>query len=332
MRKGRFIAGVVLLLIGIGLVGLSLAVNASTSSQTVPAGSAWVITPTSSSAVTADISWTANNASTQTYLVTGTAVCSDPTGVVASGSGASGSFSATLSPGGHYSLYACSGASYETAQFSMTISGGISLGEIIGAVLLVLGGLLVFLGIRRGKDDEGARGPDRRRSRAGSAAGPVPGATGLAMQEETRPILGPLLGILGGGIPLYWSARELWVLWKAGPKSKLVQLLVGKSVKVTPGLIAELRGWFGVLTIVEVVVVAAALLLVFFPRMHYLLAVLILAGSALGFGLMYDMPYAIGRTVLYAGLIVCPFLAILGGISGIVFRSDLEFSRAYGLD
>ena len=47
---------------------------------------------------------------------------------------------------------------------------------------------------------------------------------------------------------------------------------------------------------------------------------------------MYEFPYAIGRTVLFAGLIICPFLAILGGISGVVFRSDLEFSRAYGLD
>jgi hypothetical protein len=152
------------------------------------------------------------------------------------------------------------------------------------------------------------------------------------MKEETRPIVGPALGIFGGGIPLYWSARELWVVWRTSPKSKLVQLLVGKTVKVTPGLIAELRNWFAALTIVELIVVAAAFLLIFFPRSHYLLGLLVVAGAAVGFGLMYDFPYTIGRTVLYAGLIVCPFLAILGGISGLVFRSDLEFSRAYGLD
>jgi hypothetical protein len=152
------------------------------------------------------------------------------------------------------------------------------------------------------------------------------------MAEETRPILGPVLGMLGAGLPLYWASRELWVVWKAHTKSKLVGLLVGPHVKVTPGLIVELRRWFAAVTVVEAAVLAAAVLLMFFPRRHYLLAVVMLLGSAIGFWLMYDIPHAVGRTELYSGLIVFPFLAILGGISGLAFRSDLEFARAYGLD
>ncbi len=144
--------------------------------------------------------------------------------------------------------------------------------------------------------------------------------------------MGPILGIFGGAIPLYWASRELWVVWRATPKSKLIKLLLGSHVKATPGIIAQLRIWFGLVTIVELLVVVASLLLIFFPRRHYAISSGLLAATAVGFGLMYEMPYKIGTTILFDGLIVCPFLAFLAGISGLVFRSDIEFARAYGLD
>ena len=152
------------------------------------------------------------------------------------------------------------------------------------------------------------------------------------MREETRPIIGPVLGMFGGAIPLYWASRELWVVWRTSTKSKLVHLLVGSNTKVTTGVIAQLRSWFGALTLVETAVIALAVLLLLFPRRHFLIGIGLAGMSALGLALFYYFPYSIGTTELNSGLIICPVLGILAGITGLVFRSDLEFARSYGFD
>jgi len=152
------------------------------------------------------------------------------------------------------------------------------------------------------------------------------------MREETRPILAPVLGIFGGALPTYWAARELWVVWRTSTKSKLVSLMVPKHTKITVGLIAELRNWYAAVTFVEALVVLSALLLLFFPRRHVLLSVLLLLTNAIGLGLLYEFPYAIGRIELLAGLVVCPAAAFIAAIAGLMFRSDLEFARTYGFD
>ena len=152
------------------------------------------------------------------------------------------------------------------------------------------------------------------------------------MREETRPILGPVLGLVGGAIPTYWASRELWVVWKASTKSKLIRLLLGTHVKATVGIIHTLRSWFAAVVIVEALATLFALLLLFFPRRHFLWGGLIVVANAVGLALMDYFPYSIGRQELYSGLIVCPILGFLAGLSAFVFRSDLEFARAYGFD
>jgi hypothetical protein len=152
------------------------------------------------------------------------------------------------------------------------------------------------------------------------------------MREETRPILGPVLGIFAGAIPTYWASRELWVVWKTSTKSKLVHLLLGPHVKVTTGVIHTLRSWFAAVVIVEAFATLFPLLLLFFPRRHFLWGAMIILANAVGLALLDYFPYAIGTQELYSGLIVCPILGFLAGVSALVFRSDLEFARAYGFD
>ena len=152
------------------------------------------------------------------------------------------------------------------------------------------------------------------------------------MREETRPIVGPLLGIVGGALPAYWAAVEVWVLWRTTPKSKLVHLLVGSQTKVTGALISELRTWFAAVMVVEALVALSAFLLLLYPRRHFLLGVGLLSLSALGLALMGYFPLGLGRTELVAGMVLCPILGLVAGISALLFRSDLEFARAYGFD
>jgi uncharacterized membrane protein len=154
-RKGRGlrIGGIVLIILGIILVGLSVAVQESPTSVAIPAGSADVLSPPSTSLGSASfsVSWTGAAGGTEVYLVTGTPSCSGtPGGLVASGSGSSGSFTATLQSGTSYELYGCDGGSPEGLSVSWTATG-LSLLLIIGIVVAVLGVLLLVLGTRIGK-------------------------------------------------------------------------------------------------------------------------------------------------------------------------------------
>jgi hypothetical protein len=152
------------------------------------------------------------------------------------------------------------------------------------------------------------------------------------MKEESRPIAGTLLGIVAGAVPLYWAFRELWGVWGASTTSSLVGSLVGSRTQVTTGVLSELKNWFAALTIVELLAVVFAVLLFLFPRRHLLWGGLMLVWAAVGLGLLYSFPFRIGMTELLTGLIIFPVLGFLGGVAGLLFRSDFEFARSYGLD
>jgi len=152
------------------------------------------------------------------------------------------------------------------------------------------------------------------------------------MREETRPILSSVLGWIAGAGPVYWATVAVLSLWHATPSSGFVQGLVGPQTTVTGALIGELRTWFVAVLVIEALVILSALLLLFFPRRHIILGVLLLGLSAIGLGLMDYFPFGIGRTELLDGMAFCPVVGILAGITGLVFRSDLEFARAYGFD
>lgn len=152
------------------------------------------------------------------------------------------------------------------------------------------------------------------------------------MREESRPVLGPVIGIIAGAVPAYWAAVELWVVWRTSVHSKLVALLVAGHTGVTAGVISNLRQWFAAVLAFEALIVLCSILVILFPRRHLLLGLSQLLSCAIGFVLLYDFPYTIGKTELLDGLIIFPVLGFIAGISGVVFRSDLEFARAYGFD
>jgi hypothetical protein len=152
LRRGRFLVGIVLLVIGLLLLAAGLLVPGGTTTVTTPAGSALVLTPSTLNSVSASISWSGGNATSHVYLVTGQVTCSSPSRVVAQATGATGSLSASLSSGVSYDLYACSGSSYQAMTFSYHLSGGISLLDVLAIVLLGVGVLLVVLAFRRPKE------------------------------------------------------------------------------------------------------------------------------------------------------------------------------------
>ena len=155
MRRGLLIGGWVLLFVGFALIAASFAVNSSVT-QNVPAGSAWSLTPKTIGSASVTITWTGAPPGAAVYLVTGTPVCGNPGGVVATGSGISGTITATLNPGTTYLLYACSGASYASASFTYTASGFSYLNLGAGAAL-VLGAALMVLGLRAAPKPAAAR-------------------------------------------------------------------------------------------------------------------------------------------------------------------------------
>ncbi len=151
MRRGRFIAGVVLLLIGILILVASLLPPPS-QDITIPAGAVLSLHNTRYSATTLEVSWSNQPSNMIVYLVSTNptpSACSSPTGVVANGTGASGSFSASLGADAVDYVYGCAGTSFQSVAISYTQSGGVNLGEIAGGVLAAFGVLLVVLGLRR---------------------------------------------------------------------------------------------------------------------------------------------------------------------------------------
>jgi uncharacterized membrane protein len=188
VRWGRVVTGIVVAVIGVVVVVVALVISDGTTSVTAPAGSAWTITPTALTSVTASIHWSGGNATTRVWLITGTPTCTSPSGVVANGSGPNGSFAPTLSPGTTYSLYACSGATFQAGTFSMTVSGGLTILELVGFVVIAIGAVLVFFGVR-------AKSPKRLYEPGGSGAvvaGAYPGGKGVAPTDlSSRPVLPP---------------------------------------------------------------------------------------------------------------------------------------------
>ncbi len=136
MRKGLLVAGIVLLVIGAALAGYGFTANSQTLNLTPDNAAVAPTNTVGSNPVT--ISWTGGTSATTVTLYNG---CTPSSPVIASGNGASGSFTATLSAGGNYCVSA------GLSSVSLTIaSHGITYGELGGIVLLIIGVLLAIIG------------------------------------------------------------------------------------------------------------------------------------------------------------------------------------------
>jgi hypothetical protein len=145
---GRWrLAGIVVLLLALGLVLVAVFVPLPAGSRTVPAGEAWTITSASWAVVSVTVTWSASAEATEVFVVSGAPSCSNPTNVVASGSGSQGSLSTEFRSGATYDLFACSGTNWETAHFSLSATGTPDIAEpleVIGAILGFFGAVLVL--------------------------------------------------------------------------------------------------------------------------------------------------------------------------------------------
>ncbi len=185
----RFGLGLALLVVGAALLLASALAGFSATSEQVAAGSAWRITPFAVTSTSARVSWSAGSPDTQAYLVSGAALCPGPANALASGDAQAGSFSATLQPGTTYSLYACSGSTHEAANFTLTVSGGVTIGDVIAGVLIPLSVVLIILGFRPSVRSEDEAAAPSRSGRAAPRPRPraIPRPTVAARLPEPPP-------------------------------------------------------------------------------------------------------------------------------------------------
>ncbi len=121
----------------------------------MPAGAEWTITPTTLTEVTAHIRWSGATNFSRIFVSFQQPDCAIPKGIVASHSGGNGSFSVVLEPGISYFLYGCffgptpSGGSPPTALFTLSLTGGLTVSEVVALMMVVIGIVLVVVGLRR---------------------------------------------------------------------------------------------------------------------------------------------------------------------------------------
>lgn len=157
MRKRRFIAGVVLLVIGLlllaGLVIPLAVLESEPHTQTIPARRVLELRPTALTLESFTATWIGLPNSTHIYVVRGiptaSSACSPPDGTVASGNGTSGSLATHLSPGVTYVVYGCSASSFLQVTILWKVAGGVTTLEVLTAIGLVLGLFLVTWGLVR---------------------------------------------------------------------------------------------------------------------------------------------------------------------------------------
>jgi uncharacterized membrane protein/ribosomal protein L40E len=177
MRKGIVLAGIILAAIGALVVLAGYAVNATPQSATISSPNVLTVSVNSIGSTSLTANWGGGTANTTMYLVADTSASSfscPPAADVAKGTGASGTLSASLSPGTTYGLYACNGATQATVNVS-TSETGLSILMLLGVLLVIVGIIIAAVGAR-------AR-PKVRAAPAPASLGPSEPA---AMTSETE--------------------------------------------------------------------------------------------------------------------------------------------------
>ncbi len=152
MRRGRFVVGLVLLLIGLVLIVLPLV---ATTSESVAPSQVLTLTPSFIGSGTVTVSWSGAPSATSVQLYSCSTSTCDTGPSLASGQGSSGSFSATLSSGQTYGIQVSGTGSSAVTLTLKTL--GLTLPMLAGIVLLVVGIIVVLLSFRR--RDEAAPAP-----------------------------------------------------------------------------------------------------------------------------------------------------------------------------
>lgn len=173
MRSALLYGGAAAVAIGILLLSAGYVVVSQSQTEAVPAGAALSITPTGVGGGMLTASWNGADPNSTVYLITGTATCSSPSGLVAKGSGTDGSFTASVTSGTQYQFYACANGRGTSMTASYSVSE-ITILMVLGIVLAIVGAVLIVLGYRGGSSSAAAMPP--RRPSAPSAAARPPAA------------------------------------------------------------------------------------------------------------------------------------------------------------
>lgn len=151
MRKGLFVVGVVLLVIGVGVAGASVWANQTPTSRHLNPGDVWQLTANSVGPMSFTMKWSAAGSGAAVYLTSVNPTLGScggtPSGVVANGTGDTGSMTATLTAGTTYYAFACAGGIFDGAQMSYTSLAITFL--LLGAIILaVIGVVLLAVSLR----------------------------------------------------------------------------------------------------------------------------------------------------------------------------------------
>ena len=146
MRRGLFIVGLVLAILGAGLLawGVIQTMTSVSAPDFASTGSAPCVSfPSMVSSGPVTVSWSGADSSTSVHVIEfGPGGCSTPTGTTWTQNGSSGSLSFTAQVGNAYAIT-------QTGNSGLTLNvqiGAITYTQIIGAVLLVPGAALAGLG------------------------------------------------------------------------------------------------------------------------------------------------------------------------------------------
>lgn len=153
MRKGLFVVGLVLLLLGVaaaGFITYEAQVPITTNIQAGHQGdltlSSLTIGPQYST-----IHWSNAQASDTIYVTTSVPItCNNPANQVASGTGSSGSFALTLTPGTHYYVFDCASSAGPLSPVSVNYTSfGLTYITIGGIAFAVIGAVLLVVSLRK---------------------------------------------------------------------------------------------------------------------------------------------------------------------------------------
>ncbi len=180
MRTVTAAVAIVALVVGVGLVGLSVYAGLEPISATAPAKSALTITPSTIGALRATIRWTGAGTNDTVYVTDATVSCLAPAGVVASGVGNNGSVTLDMNSGTTYYLFGCSGAGgLVEPHFTYTLFG-LTIYLLFGVLLLIAGIFMLLIALRPAGPEEAPR-PAREEPPA-----PPSAPAALAMPENMR--------------------------------------------------------------------------------------------------------------------------------------------------
>ncbi|MCI4326137.1 MAG: hypothetical protein L3K16_00645 [Thermoplasmata archaeon] len=141
MRKGLVVVGVVLLIIGVLAAGLTFQLSQSANVPAAPSAETATMPTLEDGSVT--VSWSGGTAATVLGVFSGTGCTNGPAAPLASGSGASGSVTVSVTSGTTYQICTTAGG-----PVSATIqTDGFGIFVIVGIVLAAMGAFLLVIGV-----------------------------------------------------------------------------------------------------------------------------------------------------------------------------------------